>query len=132
MSLYGRDEDTWEQLTNAGLDFLIERARLQRTTSYTELNAALAQRTGLTRFDFDRADERAAMGELLGRIVGRTFPGTNVMISALVIYLNENDAGSGFYALARQLGLLTSTVSKDQRFDFWIRQVTAVHAHYRR
>lgn len=130
--MYGRDEDTWERLTDAGLDFLVERARLARTTSYTELNAALVGRTGGGGFDFSRADERAAMGELLGRIVARSFPTTGVMLSSLVIYLNDNDAGSGFYALAQQLGLLPPTASRAEREKFWIGQVNAVYDRYRR
>jgi hypothetical protein len=63
--LYGRDDLVWDQLADAGLAFLIERARLGKLTSYTELNATLVSRTGLPGFDFSRADERAAMGHLL-------------------------------------------------------------------
>ena len=37
-----------------GKQFLIERAQMRRTTSYTEFNAALAKRSGLPGFDFDR------------------------------------------------------------------------------
>jgi hypothetical protein len=35
---YGRDEAEWDELEDAGLAFLIERARLDRVTSYTEMN----------------------------------------------------------------------------------------------
>jgi hypothetical protein len=66
MTMYGRDDETWDRLTQAGLEFLIQRARLGKVTSYTELNATLVRRTGFAGFDFDRADERAAMGHLLG------------------------------------------------------------------
>jgi hypothetical protein len=128
--VYGRVDEDWNDLTRAGLAFLIERAKLGRTTSYTELNTTLAQRTGLRPFDFSRADERAAMGHLLGLIVERVFPQTGLMISALVIYLGENDAGSGFYAFATDLGLLPARPSDDEKFDFWVSQVTALYAHY--
>jgi hypothetical protein len=63
-------------------------------TSYTELNATLQRRTGLAGFGFGRADERAAMGHLLYLIVERNRPATNLMISALVTYLDANDAGT--------------------------------------
>lgn len=53
--MYGRDEEDWDQLADAGLAFLIERARLEKLTSYTELNATLQRRTGLPGFDFRRA-----------------------------------------------------------------------------
>jgi hypothetical protein len=61
--------------------------RLRKLTSYTELNATLVRRTGLPGFDFSRADERAAMGHLLYLIVELNRPETNLMISALVSYL---------------------------------------------
>jgi hypothetical protein len=67
--MFGRDESEWGVLAAAGEEFLIERARLGRYTSYTELNAALERRTGLRRFDFESQAERTAMGHLLGLIV---------------------------------------------------------------
>jgi hypothetical protein len=82
--MYGRSEEDWDQLADAGLAFLVERARLAKLTSYTELNATLERRTGLPGFDFGRADERAAMGHLLYPIIERNRPSTGLMISAPV------------------------------------------------
>jgi hypothetical protein len=130
VSLFGRDELIWDEMAEAGEAFLVERARMGRPTSYTELNATLARRTGLPGFDFSRQDERAAMGHLLGLIVERNRPVTGLMISALVTYLNANDAGPGFYALAQQLGDLPRGASAGARFDFWVGQVKALHHHY--
>jgi hypothetical protein len=106
MGLYGRDDLVWDKLARAGLEFLVERARLGKLTSYTELDATLVRRTGLPGFDFSRADERAAMGHLLYLIVELNRPATGLMISALVSYLDANDAGSGFYGYAQDLGML--------------------------
>ena len=130
MSLFGRDELSWDEMAEAGEAFLVERARLARLTSYTELNATLVRRTGLPGFDFSRQDERAAMGHLLGLIVERSRPVAGLMISALVTYLDANDAGPGFYALAQQLGDLPRGASAGARFDFWVSQVKALHHHY--
>jgi len=130
MTRYGRTDAEWQSLTDAGLGFLIDRARLGKVTSYTELNTVLANRTGVRPFDFDRADERAAMGELLGAIVDRNRPQTGLMISALVHYLNENDAGAGFYSFAQELGLLSKTASADERLSFWVGQVDGLHQFY--
>lgn len=44
---FGRDEADWDVLASEGEEFLIERARLGRLTSYTELNTALERRTGI-------------------------------------------------------------------------------------
>ena len=66
----------------------------------------MRRRTGIRGFDFEQDSERAAIGHLLGLIVERNRPTTGLLISALVQYLNTNDAGPGFYALAADLGLL--------------------------
>jgi hypothetical protein len=131
---FGRDQADWDILTESGETFLIERAQMGRLTSYTELNATLERRTGLRRFDFELQAERAAMGHLLGLIVmERNRPVTGLMISALVIYLDGNDAGSGFYKLAQDLGELPpGALSSRVREQFWIGQVKALYDYYRK
>lgn len=131
-TFHGRTPAEWDELASATEGFLIERARMERTTSYTELNTVLTQRTDAPTFDFDRADERAAMGELLGRVTDASMANLGVMLSAIVLYLDANDAGSGFYGKARDLGLLQSTATAQQREAFWVQQVAAVYAAYRR
>ena len=128
--LYGRTEAEWDELTANGVAFLTERARLKTDTTYTELNAVLARRTGQRPFDFERADERAAVGHLLGLIVERTYTDREVMLSALVRYLDANDAGPGFYALAQRMGLIQKNASADAKLEFWIGQVNRTYAVY--
>jgi len=128
--LYGREDEDWDRLADAGLAFLIERARLRKLTSYTELNASLERRTGLKGFDFERADERAALGHLLYLIVERNRPTTKLMLSALVTYLDANDAGTGFYVFAQDLGLLPPGASRQAKEKFWIGQVNELYEYY--
>lgn len=134
MSGYGRTDEEWDQLVKAGQEFLVERAKLRKVTTYTELNATLVRRTGCRAFDFDRADERAAMGHLLGLIVARDLEGapaeSPLMLSALVHYLDANDAGPGFYQLAKQLRLLPASASKTEKETFWIIQVNRLHERH--
>lgn len=132
MVVYGRSDEDWELLADAGLAFLVERANLAKMTSYTELNATLERRTGLSGFDFSRADERAALGHLLYLIVERNRSSTGLMISALVTYLDANDAGTGFYKLAQELGVLSPKASAEEKLDFWVGQVNALHQYYSR
>ena len=132
MGKYGRDDENWDRLADAGLAFLVERARLETLTSYTELNATLERRTGLPGFDFARADERAAMGHLLYLIVERNRPATRRMISALVTYLGANDAGTGFYALAQELGELPRNASAQAKLDFWVKEIQELYRYYSR
>ncbi|MFB7932864.1 hypothetical protein ACFC4C_27555 [Streptomyces sp. NPDC056039] len=134
MSGYGRADSEWEELVHAGRGFLVERAKLGKLTSYTELNVTLARRTGCRPFDFERADQRAAMGHLLGLIVERDQEiapsDPPVMLSALVNYLGANDAGSGFYQLAKELQLLPMSASADEKFGFWVKQVKQLYERH--
>jgi hypothetical protein len=82
-------------------------------------NTVLAQRTGHRRFNFDQESERAAMGYLLGRISDREFGRTGVLISAIVNYLDANDADPGFYKLAQENGLLPRGQSRARQWEFW-------------
>ncbi|CAM5572161.1 hypothetical protein OG810_25525 [Streptomyces sp. NBC_01693] len=131
---YGRADSEWELLVDTGRDFLVERAKLGKVTSYTELNVSLARRTGCRSFDFERADERAAMGHLLGLIVERDQESAPsdppLMLSALVNYLDANDAGPGFYQLAKELQLLPVSASKDEKFSFWIQQMKGLYQRH--
>ncbi len=127
----GRDQSQWDSMVETAVRFLEEQARLGRTPSYTEVNSAIARRGGHPSFDFDQDSERAGMGELLGQVTRRKYDEVGAMLSAIVIYLNENDAGPGFYRLASVMGLLRSAASKDQKLDFWLQQVSLVHNHYR-
>jgi hypothetical protein len=126
---YGRTVAEWNDLESAGWEFLVSQARLQRTTSYTEMNTVLARRTGVQGFDFDLDGERRAMGELLGQISERSFGQAHLLISVLVQYLNANDAGPGFYQLAQRKKLLRSRASQDEKLIFWVGHVKAVHAY---
>ncbi|MFB7245034.1 hypothetical protein ACFCYX_21545 [Streptomyces populi] len=131
---YGRADSEWDSLVGAGREFLVERAKLGKVTSYTELNVTLARRTGCRAFDFERADERAAMGHLLGLIVERDQADSPsappLMLSALVNYLDANDAGPGFYQLAKELQLLPMSASKDEKFSFWIQQMNRLYERH--
>lgn len=128
MTAFGRSSEDWDALVEAGTAFLRERAALRRTTSYSEMNSALARRTGLREFDFSQQLERAGMGHLLGQIVERTYSSTGAMLSSLVIYLDANDAGPGFYTLAEEMGLLPKGSNRAGREQFWVGEVTKVFA----
>jgi hypothetical protein len=136
-AMYGRTEHEWQQLEQAGWDFLKERAAERRgdatddpTVSYSDANEELAARTGQPPFDFGQQADRAAMGYLLGRISRhRSWPGSRLLISALVRYQDEADAGPGFFNLARDVGLIHGPLSGLEQLEFWLRHVRQVQAH---
>jgi hypothetical protein len=94
------------------------------------MNTVLTERTPLAGFDFNLDRDRAAMGYLPGSIVEHNRPLSGRMISALVLYLNDNDADPGFYALAQELGEIAKLATKQQKWEFWIAEVGRVHEYY--
>jgi len=129
---YGRSGSDWDQAVQAARTFLVEQSRLGRTTSYTELNAVLGNRTRFGTFDFDLEPERAALGHLLGLVVQADRPTSGVMLSAIVVYLNGNDPGPGFYVLATELGLIGPDATDAEKLEFWTGELGRVHEHYGR
>ena len=128
--MYNRDDTEWDALANAGLSYLIDLARSDSWTTYSNFNRALVESTGTRPFNFELAADRAAMGHLLGLIVKANFAETGFMITALVHYINQDDAGSGFFKLAVDLGLLQPGADVTTRFEFWVGQVAKAHAFY--
>ncbi len=129
--MFGRSDDEWDAIVDDAISFLQEQAKLKRVTTYTALNTALASR-GHVPFDFELEIDRKAIGSVLGHVVSKTIGDSGVMLSAIVAYLNRNDAGPGFYALAIELGLLASAASPKAKYGFWLDQVNKVHELYAR
>jgi len=126
---WGRTESEWDELVEETIRFLGEKAKLRQTTTYSELNYILHRRTGAKLFDFNMERDRAAVGALLGEASERMLPVVGAMVSSIVLYLDANDAGTGFYKLAKQLGLLTDN---SKRLEFWTDQVNSVFDFYHR
>ena len=121
MNTHGRTTEQWEELIAVASDFLKKVARLKRITTYTDLNRELEAKASQPSFDFSSPEGRNAMGDLLGDVV---------MLSALVMYLNENKPGAGFYNLAVYLGLLAPDASSEEKEEFWVEQSRAVYSAY--
>lgn len=133
-ALYDRTELEWEELEATGWDFLLDKARQSNPfTTYTEMNRWLASKTGQPQWDFHREADRAAMGELLGRLSDRSYAETRndpdgpLMISSIVLYQDLPRAAQGFYTKAAQLKLLASKYPpEDARDRFWLKQVAGI------
>jgi hypothetical protein len=125
---YGRTPAEWAELEEVGWKFLRDTARqpVKNVTSYSEINHVLATSTGQAEWVFDRAADRAAMGELLGRLSDRSFDECGLMISALCMYLRANDVAPGFYNKAVDLGLLRPAQSRVAKEAFWLQHLSKV------
>jgi hypothetical protein len=128
--VFGRSDDEWESLLDNAITILKEQARRRRITSYSQLNTELVRQSGQPAFDFSTERDRTAMGKLLGQVVNQTLNESGGMLSAIVAYIDGNDAGPGFYKFATQLGLLPPSATTDDKLAFWSRQVARVHDHY--
>lgn len=128
---FGRSDDEWESMVDDTVAILAGQARLKRIGSYSDLNTGLARR-GHVAFNFDLESDRAAVGHLLSDAVRQTIGDSKVMLSAIVAYLNRNDAGPGFYKFAAELGLLPNTATSEDKLEFWSVQVAKVHERYAR
>jgi hypothetical protein len=113
------------------LRFCRIKGRLRRVTKYSDVNSAIA-RCGHVPFDCGVESDRTAIGAVVGEVTQRAIGDTGVMLSSIVAYLDRNDAGPGFYALAVQLGLLANTATADDKLAFWSGQVGKVHDRYAR
>ena len=131
---YGVSEQDWDRQVFAATRSLERIAALGRVTSYTDLNREIAEKTGLDQFNFAHPEGRNALAWILGEVVDRTVDDLQSMLSAVVLYIDGNDAGLGFYHLAVQLTGegrldpgLSADASSDDKLRFWSDQVAAVH-----
>ncbi|WP_392424832.1 hypothetical protein [Barrientosiimonas humi] len=127
---WGREDQEWAELVEATAEFLAQQAHLRRITTYSEVNAVLQRRTGSRGFDFGSDGDRAAMGALLGEVAVAKHEEVGALVSSIVIYLNDNDAGAGFYRLAVSLGLLSPKANSAEKLAFWADQVERTHKYY--
>src|SRR4051812_25748744 len=127
--MFDRSDDEWDGIVADTQAYLEAQARLRRVTSYSDVNTALVA-AGHKPFDFSLQSDRNAVGAVLGDVVHRTVGDTGAMLSAIVAYIDRNDAGPGFYNLAVTLGLLPNTATADDKLVFWSSQVGKVHDLY--
>lgn len=128
-TLYGRNDDEWETLVDAALDFLIDVAKARTKTTGADLSLELARRTGHPGFDVDCERDRIAIGELLRQVVDLTYADAQAMLSAVVTWHGSGNADEYFYRHATQRQWLTPG---EDRLEFLARQVSGVHDHYSR
>lgn len=129
---YGRTIEQWQELVDAASESLKRTAKLRRDTNYTALNHEICRATGQSAFDFTNAADRAAMGDLLGDVVDATYDEHQVMLSALVMYIDENRPGPGFYNLAVLRGILDADATPTQKEEVWIEQFNRALEFYGR
>ena len=75
--------------------------------------------------------DRAVIGNFLGRIAAESYQQGRFLASALVIGMESNGPGEGFYTLAEEVGLLR-TSDETARLQFWLDHVKRAREWYAR
>ena len=69
VTINSHDDDTRAQWILRVREFLLERLRLDRTTTYTEVNTVVANRLGVALLDFSNPADRDEMSRILREVV---------------------------------------------------------------
>lgn len=95
-------------------------ARRGQVTRYSEIAPLL---------DLDMADaeDRSQISVLLDEISRHEHELGHPLLSAVVIHMDDNIPGNGFFTLASQLGLFRS----GDRFIYFVEELRRVHDHWR-
>ena len=115
------NEEDWDPICRILRSRLEETARRQDLITYRDLVAGVPQIEGPHSF---------ALPWMLGQISRECHVEGLPLLSALVIYSDTPQAGSGFFDLARELGfeIGSSSPAKD---EFWVAMVKAAYQTWR-
>ena len=110
----------------AATDKLIELAGQRVTITYKELSDWVKAETGIL-----IPPSSSRMNEMLGDISKAENQAGRGMLSALVIRRGEKTPGSGFYALAKDMGKDSGTTDEDKK-KFWEQELNKVYDSHSR
>jgi hypothetical protein len=74
------------------------------------------------------AEDREQISVLLDEISRHEHELAHPLLSAVVIHMDDNIPGNGFFTLASQLGLFRG----GERFMYFVEELRRVHDHWRR
>lgn len=112
----GEGPVTEGMLNGAIYERLIQVAREQRTTTYSEIQH-------LAGLDMESPADRNTMREILGKISTYEHQNGQPMLTAVVVHKQDSMPGDGFFELAHHLGLM---VKGEDRLAFFARELTRV------
>ena len=108
---YQFSDDEWDQIFEAGLDYLERLARAEGDCSYTDFCNQLRVTCGVA-----PEPHSDACSQLLRRIAEETFDSHGVVVTALVHYKDGGiEPGPGFFDLCHRLRLIEAAPYSDDR-----------------
>ena len=82
----------------------------------------------MANLDMENPDHRKQIGEILGAISEREFKKGRPLLSAVVVHLDNNRPGKGFFNLAEELGIYDGT----DDLAFHIQELDKVHKYWKK
>jgi hypothetical protein len=114
------DEAEWERVSRQIRARLEETARNQAYITYGDLVAGNQEIAG---------PHSHALAAMLGEISADCHAEGLPLLSALVVYKDAMEPGSGFFKLAEGLGVDLGS-NERARWEFWMRNLNGAHEHW--
>ena len=129
---FGRTPAEWDETARECVSILEETARARDLINYSDLALAITRNLGLT----PPVDHHLELSHILCDAVllgleSWPEPDSAPLLSAIAVYKDVREPGPGHITLAKQLGRKTGA-DREAEFDFWWREVEALHDHYAR
>ena len=105
--------------THAIREELLRVARIRSYINYSDI----APMAGL---NMESPHDRNQIADILDSISQAEHDAGRPLLSAVVIRIDKNMPGNGFFALARRLGLYRA----GDNFEYWLQELTRVHDHW--
>lgn len=121
------DDTAWDEVRDTVLAVLKDVGRRRMTISYGDLVARVGGEKGQR---FDRPNS-SALTRMLGQINSAEpiYHNEPLMISAVVVHVDDRNPGSGSFVAAEELGFAVPKDGIEQR-NFWAQQLERVWGAY--
>ena len=127
---FGRTEQEWDEIVTSCVRILEETAARRDLIPYSGLAAQITDELSIS----PPIDHHFELSYILGDAVLLGFepwpdPKTAPLLSAIAVYKDAKEPGSGHAKLAKELGRKIRP-GVEAEFDFWWREVQQLHDHY--
>jgi hypothetical protein len=103
----------------------VARDRRVGVTTYGEL-------ARLVHLHLENPADRKQLRDVLDQINRYEHSQGHPMLSSVVVYVDKNRPGDGFFTLARELGLYGGGNNEESKISFWTAELRRVHDFWRR
>ena len=102
---------------NKGYEILKESAKFGKYIKYSHFYSKLGLST-------ENPQDRNLGAAVLADISIYTYKKCKCLLSSIVMVVEKNEPGKGYFQLAKELGAITEDTPKDEYHDFWVKQIS--------